>query len=41
LACQAFLFTRDKAAVELAIKAAEELQQEEERLGLYLEGEYN
>lgn len=41
LACQAFLFTRDKDAVELAITAAEELRQEEERLGLHSEGEYD
>jgi CO dehydrogenase/acetyl-CoA synthase epsilon subunit len=41
LACHAFHFTRDKDAVELAIKAAEELQQEEEWLGLHSEGEYD
>lgn len=41
LACQAFLFTKDEGAVELATKAAEELYAEEEHLGICSEGEYN
>ncbi|KAF2178164.1 hypothetical protein K469DRAFT_600429, partial [Zopfia rhizophila CBS 207.26] len=38
LACQAFLFTKDKDAVELAVQAAEELRQDKEHRRLRSEG---
>lgn len=41
LACKAFLFAKDKEAVELAIKAAEELHEEEVRLGIRSEDEFD
>jgi len=34
LACQGFLFAKDNEAVEMAIRDAEEMQREDERLGL-------
>lgn len=46
LACQAFLFTRNQEAVDLAIQRAQDLQREEAKLrdddaGIESESEYN
>lgn len=44
LACQAFLFTKDREAVKLAIQGAEDLQREEGKADVndnYSESEYN